>query len=48
MLCARCLDKNPKSRPQFDDLLRELAGMHAAYLQVGLGFVEVWIIVGIV
>ncbi|GAX73206.1 hypothetical protein CEUSTIGMA_g659.t1 [Chlamydomonas eustigma] len=31
-LCARCLDKNPKSRPSFSEILNDLNVMHAAYL----------------
>lgn len=31
-LCARCLDKNPKERPGFDELLAALEAMHGAYL----------------
>jgi len=33
ILCARCLDKNPKSRPVFADILKKLDVMHQAYLQ---------------
>jgi len=32
VLCARCLDKNPKVRPNFTEVLAELQAMHTAYL----------------
>jgi serine/threonine protein kinase len=36
LLCTafliRCLDKNPKSRPSFSEILEDLTVMHAAYL----------------
>jgi len=32
-LCARCLDANPKQRPEFSEVLSRLDAMHAAFLQ---------------